>query len=538
MQALNLSDLPARAPDCAPSPEHMLRVTGTVRLALVINLSSFVANEDADAFRHLRGSEVFAAALRDLHPSPPFGVDEQTKAIEQDAYALRIFRSRLLYNHFFPTYRLAWDSAMRVRLEQIGGANARRWQRWTGRIRLTRNGLAVITLEQELEEVPLIEWTTQVLELPAKGEAAMQDQWALGMTILQAFLDALGREMTVGEGEHSLTVRFKQNAQVKHTLRLDRYVIYSFRNVTLQGRQIAPDELKRDYASTLASFMEGALVECEGQRRYPRYGAAQAQALIANDVSSWDEELCLFTGESALTYCPLLERGLAYVGGPMGLEAHAYAAYWSGITRGVEHLVAFRSEAQQIERRTTDLLGRIPSLTRKVNDGTLDANDIALIDHLAAGLSDIFDSLPEMRSMAVSTSAFRADYVRRKFEVLMCELALKDTLDLVNTNVEQLDFFLSYYNDMRLQWQGQKTNNLGVVLAVVVLFMAVSSFLADTFNVLDRLHEQDGLTILAWIATAFVGVLVMVLSILRMRRVIARRQRPKAHDALQRLYNR
>ena len=133
-----------------------MRVTGAARLVLVINLGSFVAEPDADAFRHLRGSEAFAAALRKLRPSAPFGLDEATSAVEQDAYTLRIFRSRLLYNHFFPTYRIAWDSTMRERMLQLGCTDIAHWQRWTGRIRLTRNGLAVITLDQPFEDISLI----------------------------------------------------------------------------------------------------------------------------------------------------------------------------------------------------------------------------------------------------------------------------------------------------------------------------------------------------------------------------------------------
>jgi hypothetical protein len=199
--------------------------------------------------------------------------------------------------------------------------------------------------------------------------------------------------------------------------------------------------------------------------------------------------------------------------------------------RGIEHLVAFRAEAQQAERRTTSLLSQVPSLTRKINDGHLSPEDLSLLDHLAAGLSDIFDSLPELRSMAVTTTAFRADFARRKFDSLLRELAVRETLDLVNTNVEQLNFFLSYYNDMRLQWQGMRTNNLGVILGTVVLFMAVSSFLADTFNVVDRLGgpQRDGWDILTWIITFIVG-LVLLGVLMRytrrlLNRVISRRMR-------------
>jgi hypothetical protein len=202
------------------------------------------------------------------------------------------------------------------------------------------------------------------------------------MSILDAFLDALGHQIALHMSEGGdRVIRFTHTTQVKHTLRLDRYVIYAFKRIERDGRLLLPDELKRDYAQTLASFMESMLVECDGERRFPLHAAESARALIAGDVASWDEELCLFSGESALIYYPLIGRGLAYVGGPLGLDAHAYGAYWAGIMRGIEHLVAFRAEAQQTERRTTGLLGQIPGLTRKVNDGTLSPEDLALIDH-------------------------------------------------------------------------------------------------------------------------------------------------------------
>jgi len=530
MATLSTTALPAKA---APElPEAALRVTGTARLVLVINLGSFVVAADADAFRHLRGSEPFAAALRKLRPSAPFGIDQATSTVEHNAYALRIFRSRLLYNHFFPTYRIAWDSTMRERMLQLGCNDIAHWQRWAGRIRLTRNGLAVIMLDQSFEDISLIACTEQILELPEHDEQPVaHDQWTIAMSILDAFLDAIGHQIKLHTSEGAdNSVHFTHTAQVKHTLRLDRFVVYAIKKVERDGQLLLPDELKRDYAPTLASFMESTLVEWDGQRRFAPYAAEPAAALVAGDVSSWDEELCLFSGESALIYYPLVGRGLAYVGGPLGLDAHAYSAYWAGIVRGIEHLVAFRAEAQQIERRTTSLLGQIPGLTRKVNDGTLGAEDLALIEHLATGLSDIFDSLPELRSMAVTTNAFRADVVRRKFDVLIRALTVPESLELVNTNVEQLNFFLSYYNDMRLQWQGQRTNSLGLGLGAVVLFMAISSFLADTFNVVDRFYNAtDGdlasRTFGTEVIVGALGLLILGLMIWRARKLFTRRTR-------------
>src|SRR3954451_18150371 len=343
MAMLTTTSQPATAKPVLP--EAALHVSGAARLVLVVNLGSFVVASDADAFRHLRGTEMFAAALRKLRPSAPFGIDEATSTVEHDAYALRIFRSRLLYNHFFPTYRIAWDSTMRERMLQLGCTDIAHWQRWIGRIRLTRNGLAVITLDQSFEDISLIACTEQILELPEHGEQpAAHDQWTIAMSILNAFLDAIGHQIRlyVGDGPGNI-IRFTHTSQVEHTLRLDRFVVYAIKKIERDGQLLLPDELKRDYAQTLASFMEGTLVEWDGQRRFSQYAEAPARALVADDVSSWDEELCLFSGESALIYFPLVGRGLAYVGGPLGLDAHAYRAYWAGIVRGIEHLVACRA---------------------------------------------------------------------------------------------------------------------------------------------------------------------------------------------------
>ena len=506
-------------------PEEALRVTGAARLVLVINLGSFVAPADADALRHLRGSEAFAAALRALRPSAPFGIDTATQAIEKNAYTLRIFRSRLIANHFFPTYKIAWDATMRERMQQLGCDDIEHWQRWSARIRLTRNGLAQITLDQPFEDISLIECTEHILELPAHGEHShAHDQWTIAMSVLEAFLDVIGRTLTLQIGDQPRAIRFETPKQPEHTLRLDRYVIYAFRKITRDGALLMPPELKRDYPQTLSAFMENMLIEYDGVRRFSHHALHEANELVAADVSSWEDELCLLRGESALLYFPLIGRGVAYVGGPLGLDARAYGAYWDGIMRGIEHLVAFRAEAQQAERRTTGLLSQVPSLTHKVNDGHLSTEDLELLDHLAAGLSDIFDSLPELRSLAVSTTAVRADFARRKFDALLRELAIHETLELVNTNVEQLNFFLSYYNDMRLQWQGMRSNNLGIILGTVVLFMAISSFLADTFNVVDRLGgpQQDGWDILAWVVVVVVGLVMFVVLMGSARRVFNR----------------
>jgi hypothetical protein len=54
--------------------------------------------------------------------------------------------------------------------------------------------------------------------------------------------------------------------------------------------------------------------------------------------------------------------------------------------------------------------------------------------------------------MAVTTNAFRADFVRRKFDVLIRELAVQGRAGEYECRAAQL--LPIYYNDMRLQWHG------------------------------------------------------------------------------------
>ncbi|HEU5088626.1 MAG TPA: hypothetical protein VFT99_14320 [Roseiflexaceae bacterium] len=487
-------------------------MSGLVRLVLVINLGRYALDEtSADAFRHLRGSQAYADALRSLQPQPPFLLDDETQQLEEAAYALRIFRSRLRFNHFFPTYRVAWDTHVREAVEaELDDAEA--WLRWTPRIRLTRNGLAVIMLEQAIEDESLIGCVERVLELRTTSEPGPQGQWKLGFLLLTMFLEALGQQLVIAaHGRAAVTIAFARQPADLPSLRLDRYVIYKARSITCNGELLEADVLKDEYAPTIAALMEGSLVEDASGRRFPRYAADQSRQLAHSDCSSWDEELCLFTGETALLYSPLVQRGIAYVGGPIGLTAHAYGTYWAGIMRGIEHVVAFRAEVQQAERRTTDLLAHVPALTRKVNDGDLKPSDSELINHMAMSLADIFDSLPELRSMAVSSSAFRADYARRKFERLIEVLDIKATLELVNTNVEQLNFFISYYGDMRLQWQAQRTNDSNMLISEIVMFLALSSFAADTLQVSQFVTQnvEVGEQVIIAVIIAFVTVLVI-----------------------------
>ncbi|HEX5689500.1 MAG TPA: hypothetical protein VFX76_05840, partial [Roseiflexaceae bacterium] len=73
---------------------------------------------------------------------------------------------------------------------------------------------------------------------------------------------------------------------------------------------------------------------------------------------------------------------------------------------------------------------------------------------------------------------------------------------------------------------------LGVILATIVLFMAVSSFLADTFNVAERLvpqNERDAAirTFGVNLVIAVVGLMILAVMLWQARKLVHWRNNKK-----------
>ncbi|MBX7221731.1 MAG: hypothetical protein K1Y36_17395 [Blastocatellia bacterium] len=507
--------------------EHTLLASGRLRFVLVLNLSRFLdfspasetknqsPTQTREQFNHLRGSPAFLAALRNWKPGIPFVRDLGQDRIEEEGYRLRVFRSRLRETQFLPTYRLEWSTGLLEQLREACPDLPELAHAWTVRIRFTPYGLAVVLLERELKNRSLVEWTEEVLEMQRErclvedmAPSEQQVQWLIARWALVRFLETVGWELKVSGGHQPCCLRFQKSFKTERPLRLDRYVLHLFD--TLQGPQgeVSPYDLKTAYKQVLAGLMEGSILIENHQKRFPTYPPVPP---CLEDVSSWEEELCVVTGEAGLVYTPLAHRGIVFFSGMHGRPTESYLDYWEAVVRGFEHVVAFRAETERAQRRTVELLGKIPHLTQRVNDGHIGRSDEAEIASLAGGLSDIFDTLPEQRSMEISAIFFRADAARRKFEILMERLDVPQILGQLNTNVEQLSYFLEYYNDMRLQWQSQRINTLAWRVGVVVLFMASTSFLNDGFQVYDRWNQAIGpVSVRHWTLLTF-GFLVFLL---------------------------
>jgi hypothetical protein len=508
-------------------PEHELRASGRLRVLLVLNLSRFIAHEELEpiharpgdpareraVFNHLRGSGPFVQALRAWTPSHPFQRDRDQDRVEAEGYRLRVFRSRLRERQFLPTYRMHWTPELCEELRRRDPALVDEWTCWAPQLRFTPYGLAAVILERRMEDAPLVLWSERLIELQCDrhvpGEenlAERQIQWWLSQWVLTHFLASVGWQLQIDHDGQTQTIFFRKPTEESRPLRLDRYAMHIWERVAGPDGEVSPQELKQSYKNALVGALESTLLVEGGRKRYPLY-ALDTPAL--EDLTSWEEELCLLTGEGGLLYTPLQRSSIALIGGSHNAVRDSYGAYWDAIVRGIEHIVVFRAEAERTQRRTIELLSMVPQLTQHVSDGSISKQDEQHIGTLASGLSDIFDTLPEQRSMTISAIFFRSDSARQKFDVLMERLDIPEILEQIDTNVEQLSFFLEYYNDMRLQWQSQHVNALAGFVAVLVAFMAASSFLADLFQLSQAWNESIGfLTLRSWTWLTF-GLLAL-----------------------------
>ena len=198
------------------------------------------------------------------------------------------------------------------------------------------------------------------------------------------------------------------------------------------------------------------------------------------DLATWKDELCVFAPERSLIYIP--EKKI-YLSGQIGTDPVKYEHYWECINRGIEHTIVIRAALQIIEYNTTRDLDDVPRLTQKVVDGEVSSDDKKEISHMAQAISNTFNVLPLLRDVLVPSSSYRASYAINKFETLNSVLHLADIKEHVERNVDELVSFIQFFSSMEVQDELNKSetsiNRIGIVVALVALFVAGPSFLED-----------------------------------------------------------
>ncbi len=526
------STQPCDCPDCATHNYHDgedLRIGGRLHVMLALGLRDFIQPDSLDLFDRFRGGRYFAEALRHvtLTNTAAFEPDSEENETVKQGYASSLYRAHLQRHWLFDTFLMRATSANQPTDPHL----AELWPQFSYRIRLSRMGLLEIKLTQAIPHTgegvqPLNQALTNLLEIRSQAAHITKEptQWALALHCANQFVAALSAIEL--HDDHAVSIghiRFQPVEATRLQVR-QRYTVLMLDRLSCAqcGKTILADDLWEANRSIVGGILEGGLVKnAEGHYVLPRLHAANL--LHLRELATWEEELCVFSPERSLIYYPRREVLMSGLG---DLNATPNEVYWQCIVRGIEHTLAARTALQILEARTTNELGAVSQLNKRMADGNIDDHDVHDMRMLAQHLSDNFSMLPPLRDVLVATSAFRSGDAVRMFACLNEEVfRMPDALQHVQRNIDELTSFLQYFRSIQLQEEiradshreqlnAAQLNRVGAAVAIAALLIAAPSFCWDLYSFSKDLMADPSDSPLRWIrllATVAYGVAFAVL---------------------------
>ena len=527
-----MSPLPCDCPDCAESNYHDgedLRIRGKLHVMLALGLRDFIHPDSLDLFDRFRGGRYFAEALRHvtLANTEAFEPDAEENETVRQGYAFSLYRAHLQRHWLFDTFLMRNTPTNQPKEAHL----VELWPQFSYRIRLSRMGLLEIKLTQSIPQAgegpePLNQALTNLLEIRSQAAQIIKEpiQWALALHCANQFVAALAAiELRDDHGVSLGHLRFQTVEATRLQLR-QRYTVLLLDHLSCArcGKVIVADQLWEANRAIIGGILEGGLVRnLEGRFVLPRLHVANLQHL--RELATWEDELCVFAPERCLIYYPQREVLMSGLG---DLNVTPNEVYWQCIVRGIEHTLAARTALQILEARTTNELGAVSQLNKRITDGDINDNDVRDIRTLAQHLSDNFSMLPPLRDVLVPTSAFRSGDAVRMFGYLNDDVfRLPDALQHVQRNIDELTGFLQYFRSIQLQeeiradgnreqQEAAQLNRVGAAVAIAALLVAGPSFCWDLYSFSKDLMSDPSDSGFLWVrllATLAYGVAFAVL---------------------------
>lgn len=480
---------------------------------IVLNMKNFISENSQEAFERLRGGQAFSKATKLLAPAKYFVEDEyETETVER-GHEFQVFRGHLKDDWLYKTYLLRNDQAPPPPdINLIGD-----WKRFEFRIRASRTGFLEIRLTKHTHDAGenIITILREQMEMGSKRHPDSDPhsaQLRLALYCANLFVESIQSTVRVQEMEGSVVTLLPLTpikADPESLPYRQRHTVLFFNEILCQqcGNRINADKLWRDYGTTLAAILEGALIRNQdNQLEFPEMDEESKEKF--DDLATWKDELCVFAPERSLIYIP---KKKIYLSGQIGRDPVKYEHYWECINRGIEHTIVVRAALQIIEYNTTRDLDEVPRLTQKVVDGDVSAEDKKEISRMAQAISNTFNVLPLLRDVLVPSSSYRASYAVNKFEILNSVLHLKDIKEHVERNVDELVSFIQFFSSMEVQDELNKSetsiNRIGIVVAVVAMLVAGPSFLADYNQLFVRRYGWPEWS--EWVFFVLIGALAI-----------------------------
>ncbi|MBN2010637.1 hypothetical protein JW960_14925 [candidate division KSB1 bacterium] len=499
--------------------------TGKITIIMVVNLGRFMAFGDVHSrnlFRRLRGTSEYITFLRKMKVDDLFIRLDRNRPgsdpwIETHGYDIGVFRHHLVENWFFPTFELKKDDALlQIRPEfKESHLFKQEWNRWDHfKLRLTRNGFIQVKLSRKFENMDLHELNAQLLEFERDGfrhhllavmsrmapheQAEIKPilqytlQWQLAYQVIDLFIRELGSFNFNSYGKITLTMPMDEE---KTPIR-DKYTIIFFREMgrKLNGarQRITTDDIMKDKLAiqSIRSMWDGTLFSDRASNtiHYPEYRDSLMQRVHDDNLSYYRDELSLIGPERAVIFCPQSDQSI-YLPFRGGKTKHGvrYNDYWKCIIRGFEHILALRNELQMVEAYTNREMNKVSRYTHALTTHGISRREIKDVRQLSRRVARLYNILVSIRSVLVVPSTYRASYAVDKFKKLNQVLGMEQIEEHVEKNIQELNFFISHYNNLVIQQNGERLQRYAIGFGVAFAFLGVASLLKDAYELSDVL---------------------------------------------------
>ena len=418
--------------------------------------------------------------------------------------------------------------------------------------------------EKERSVKELLEWLGADVENPQESETMYYPvQWKLAVEAINLFVQD-GR-FTIPHKDGAIKLR---PYPPRRSLPLhDSYIIYHFDELLAEPSVI--DKTRRGTAKSgtkvcislnkirqsnqlrnaIVSLLEGTVLrdpdkpdeELDANGYFPSPRWSHADALFddqAMNLASWSDELCLFTGRTALIMPSKKWRAyeMAISTVPSATLKVQYARYWEAVERMIEFVLEVRVLVQLIESDSYRLLAQIANTIEEIRADMFDG-DIVIEGELKEQMARAAH-LRRMAALAQSISHppfwSRAEYAVQKAERLFGLLDVPRILEHVERNIESINSVADHVDELYIADLSEKSNDKATVLSLglaavsfIVTLLALPSFWYDLAEFNKHWWGQEAWYTIVYNVGTFLGLSVVVaaivLSVLALRRRDTRR---------------
>ncbi|MCA9901538.1 MAG: hypothetical protein H6654_13370 [Ardenticatenaceae bacterium] len=528
---------------------------------------------------------VFRSLLLDRHSSPTYALDKEkvtfSPGLESNFQFKTLFKRawdrweisirptmtgffiiRLVYRYQQAPRAIIDLAKDAIKLQEpLDVPSAVRWLKYN-RERYENEPDKLAEKERSVKE--LLEWLGADVENPHESETMYYPvQWKLAVEAINLFVQD-GR-FTIPHKDGAIKLR---PYPPRRSLPLhDSYIIYHFDELLAEPGVI--DKAKRGTAKSgtkvcislnkirqsnqlrnaIVSLLEGTVLrdpdkpdeELDANGYFPSPRWSHADALFddqTTNLASWSDELCLFSGRTALIMPSKKWRDyeMAVSTVPSATLKVQYARYWEAIERMIEFVLEVRVLVQLIESDSYRLLSQIANTIEEIRADMFNG-DIVIEGELKEQMAQAAH-LRRMAALAQSISHppfwSRAEYAVQKAERLFSLLDVPRILEHVERNIESINSVADHVDELYIADLSEKSNDKATVLSLglaavsfIVTLLALPSFWYDLAEFNKDWWRQDLWYTIVFNVGTFLGLSVVVaaiaLSVLALRRRDTRR---------------